>query len=133
MELTDEQKKKIAKESFEAMMEMAVSLAILNLDGKWNAESAEDRDAIKTLIYGLMGEDEGFKKAFVDSGIKILQTTAEIQLLKPFQWDTKERLKEKNKKFTFEFGKYLGGKLQQYINFPDKKIRDKLRDALGDI
>lgn len=131
MELTNEQKKEISKRSYEAIIEMAVGLAILNLGSHLSADNKTDYESIETLIYGLMAEDEQFKTTFMNSGIKILQMTAEIQLLKPFQWDTKLRLEEKQQKFTFEFGQYLGNKLTQYIKFPDKKVRDKIRSALG--
>lgn len=131
MGLTDEQKKEISKKSFEAMMEMAVGLAILNLDGELSVENKTDYESVETLIYGLMAEDERFKTAFMSSGIRIIQMTAEIQLLKPFQWDAKERLESKRYRLTSEFGQYLGNKLTHYIKFPDKKVRDKILSALG--
>lgn len=135
-ELTPEQQEtvdKIAEREVSAILDMAVLAVMTHPKSTYNngvADAEETNEAIKTMLLQLGEEEAEFKNILVTQGHKLVMREVKALRLKPFQWDTKEQLMKPQEKEFREWGDYLHNRLMQYIKFPDKTVRDKIRRAV---
>lgn len=124
-----ETEQEIASASVKYMLDTAGIMVCGRVAG-FDVDNPEHQEMAKTLVIGLMKEDEKFKETFTQKGIKIIQTIAKEKLLKEFDWAEKERLEEKRAKLIKEFGDFLAPIVEWMIRIPEKEHRDKIRKAL---
>lgn len=120
----------LARHAAEGALKLAVELICAHLE-PLSSDDPADYEAVQTILHELIREGDPFLSTFTRASADILSRGVRIARAKDADWSAVEDMKRIQRTKMREFGTYLANCYVQFVKFPDKAIRDKIRRALG--